>query len=35
MNKGEIASLDLAVANNLPVHWMEAAAVPSASPQTG
>ena len=27
-NKGEIASVDLAVANNVPVHWMMASAAP-------
>ena len=28
MNKGDIATADLAVANNLPVHWMLASTVP-------
>ena len=28
-----VASLNLAVSNNVPVHWMEAIAVPSASPK--
>ncbi len=33
MNKA-VASLNLAVSNNVPVRWMEAVAVPSASPKT-
>jgi cell division septal protein FtsQ len=33
MNKA-VASLNLAVSNNVPVRWMEAVAVPSASPRT-
>ena len=33
MNKGDIASVDLAVANNLPVHWMTASAVPVVTPK--
>ena len=33
MNKA-IASLDLAVANNVPVRWMEAVAVPVTTPKT-
>ena len=33
MNKA-VASLNLAVFNNVPVRWMEAVAVPSASPKT-
>jgi hypothetical protein len=28
-----VASLNLAVSNNVPVHWMEAVAAPSASPK--
>jgi cell division septal protein FtsQ len=28
-----VASLNLAVSNNVPVHWMEAVATPSASPK--
>jgi cell division septal protein FtsQ len=32
MNKA-IASLDLAVSNNVPVRWMEAVAVPGISPR--
>ncbi len=31
MNKGDIATADLAVANNLPVHWMLASTVPVVS----
>jgi cell division septal protein FtsQ len=33
MNK-TVASLNLAVSNNIPVRWMEAAAVPSPAPRT-
>ena len=33
MNKA-VASLNLAVSNNVPVRWMEAVAAPSASPRT-
>jgi hypothetical protein len=33
MNKA-VVSLNLAVSNNVPVRWMEAVAVPSASPKT-
>jgi cell division septal protein FtsQ len=33
MNKA-VASLNLAVSNNVPVRWMEAVAVPSATPRT-
>jgi hypothetical protein len=33
MNK-TVVSLNLAVSNNVPVHWMETVAVPSASPRT-
>jgi len=29
-----VASLDLAVTNNLPVRWLEASAVPPASPRS-
>ncbi len=29
-----IATLDLAVANNIPLRWLEASAVPTASPKT-
>jgi cell division protein FtsQ len=32
MNKA-VASLNLAVSNNVPIHWMEAVAAPSASPK--
>jgi hypothetical protein len=32
MNKGEIASVDLAVANNVPVRWMLASVVPVPPP---
>lgn len=32
MNKS-IATLDLAVANNVPVHWMEMVSAPAATPQ--
>jgi len=34
MNKGDIASADLAVANNVPVHWTTASAVPVVTPKT-
>jgi len=33
MNKA-VASLNLAVSNNVPVRWMEAVVVPSAAPRT-
>jgi hypothetical protein len=29
-----VASLNLAVSNNVPVRWMEAAAAPYAAPRT-
>jgi len=34
MNKGDIASADLAVANNVPVHWTTASAAPVVTPKT-
>jgi hypothetical protein len=33
MNKGEIATLDLAISNNVPVRWMVASGVPVAPPK--
>lgn len=33
MNKGDIATLDLAVSNNVPVQWAAAGNVPSAPPK--
>jgi hypothetical protein len=33
MNKGDIATLDLAVANNVPVHWMAAGGPPVTTPK--
>ena len=34
MNKGDIATADLAVANNVPVHWTTASAAPAVTPKT-
>jgi hypothetical protein len=33
MNKGDIATLDLAVANNVPVRWMAASGLPATTPK--
>ena len=33
MNKGDIATLDLAVSNNVPVRWLAAVGAPSAAPK--
>lgn len=33
MNKGDIASVDLSVKNNLPVHWMVASSIPATMPK--